>query len=154
MFPSNRTNKDATKDYRPSRPGSYRFKKCWLSRACALAQLTKLVAPVRMRDLVSTCQNHTVGTKGSLTRPRLQNQRLQFCPWGPRPRTTSLYKFSYMKQMRVFPKQYSISFKINVRRLQVGWNTIWQTVGLSYGNSMSDLWITAIKRIGKIQVWW
>jgi len=35
-------------------PGTCGFRKCWVSRACALAPLTKLVALVRMRDLLST----------------------------------------------------------------------------------------------------
>ena len=44
-------------------PGSHKSWAVWfwqvlISRACALAQLTWLGAPVRMRDLVSTCQNH------------------------------------------------------------------------------------------------
>jgi len=42
-----------------NRTGTSGYKKCWLSRRCALVQVTKLVAPVHMRDLVSTCQNHT-----------------------------------------------------------------------------------------------
>ena len=40
------------------RPGTRGFGKFWLSSACALAQLTKLVAEVCMCYFVSTCQIH------------------------------------------------------------------------------------------------